>query len=192
MLVLPPSVVAASGLDVAPPDPWPGSPVVVAGGPSRSASVRAGLAAVPEDADYVVVHDAARPFATAALFEAVLAAVREGADGAICALAVTDTIKRRRSDGSLETLDRSELVAVQTPQAFRTSALREAHEGEPEATDDAALVEARGGIVVAVPGERSNAKLTSPEDLAEFEARALMARPSNARGAVAPAPRTSR
>lgn len=172
VVVLPPSMLADDAARPAALLSGPGAPITVAGGPTRSASVRAGLAAVPNEAAYVIVHDAARPFASVALFEAVLAAVRNGSDGAVCGLPVTDTIKRRRPDGGLETLDRSELVAVQTPQAFRAEALREAHRDAHDATDDAALVEAIGGLVVFVLGEATNAKLTAPEDLAAFEGRA--------------------
>jgi 2-C-methyl-D-erythritol 4-phosphate cytidylyltransferase len=139
---------------------------IVAGGPTRSASVRCGLAAVPVDADVIVVHDAARPLASGQLFADVIAAVRAGADGAIPTVAVTDTIKRVGDDGSLETLDRSALVAVQTPQAFRAAVLRAAHESGAEATDDAALVELLGGRVVAVAGSAGNIKITEPMDLA--------------------------
>ena len=183
VVVLPPSVLAGASSG---PELERAPDRLVAGGPTRSASVRAGLSAVPADAEFIVVHDAARPFASAGLFEAVLAAVRDGADGAVCALPVTDTIKRRTADGSLETLERSELVVVQTPQAFRAAALRRAHRGDPEATDDAALLEAIGAVVVAVPGEATNAKLTSPEDLSLFEERlALAARRSATSGGSA-------
>lgn len=136
---------------------------VVPGGATRSESVRAGLAAVPSEAHVVVVHDAARPRATAALFEAVIAAVEAGADGAVPAVPLADTVKRVHGDRVVETLDRSTLVAVQTPQAFRADVLRRAHVGE--ATDDAALVESVGGRVVIVPGEAANAKVTTPADL---------------------------
>jgi 2-C-methyl-D-erythritol 4-phosphate cytidylyltransferase len=137
----------------------------VAGGSTRSESVRNGLAAVPDDADVIVVHDAARPAAGVALFHAVIGAVRAGADAAIPGVPVTDTI--RMVDGG--TLDRSQLVAVQTPQAFRAAALRAAHASGGEATDDAALVEANGGRVVVVPGHVTNRKLTTPDDLAALE-----------------------
>lgn len=144
---------------------------VVVGGKSRSASVRSGLAAVPDDAEIVVVHDAARPLATVALFEAVVSAVGAGADGAVPGLAVVDTVKRVGPGGEVvETLERAELVAVQTPQAFRTDVLRRAHEGGAEASDDAALVERAGGRVVVVAGEPHNLKLTTPQDLAAAEA----------------------
>jgi 2-C-methyl-D-erythritol 4-phosphate cytidylyltransferase len=137
----------------------------VAGGATRSDSVRAGLAAVPDDAEIIVVHDAARPLASAALFEAVVDAVRAGADGAIPGVAVVDTVKRIDGDRVVETLDRAQLVAVQTPQAFKADVLRKAHAGGGDATDDAALVEATGGTVVVVPGEPHNIKITTPEDL---------------------------
>jgi 2-C-methyl-D-erythritol 4-phosphate cytidylyltransferase len=142
----------------------------VKGGATRSASVRAGLAAVPEHVDIVVVHDAVRPLATASLFDAVIAAVRAGADAAIPGVAVTDTIKRVDGDRVVETVDRAELVAVQTPQAFRADVLRKAHAEGGDATDDAALVEALGGRVVFVPGERANIKITTPDDLRIAEA----------------------
>lgn len=159
----------------------PGADVVVAGGATRSASVRAGLAAVPADADVVVVHDAARPLAPPALFAEVVAAVVDGAAGAVPGLPVTDTIKRVRRGRVVETLDRATLVAVQTPQAFGAAALRRAHEAEPEATDDAALVEAAGGEVVVVLGDPANVKITRPGDLEAAE-RALD--PTGAAGAA--------
>jgi 2-C-methyl-D-erythritol 4-phosphate cytidylyltransferase len=143
-----------------------GRAIVVAGGPTRSASVRCGLAAVPEDSDVVVVHDAARPFASRALFAAVIEAVGDGADGAVPGLAVTDTIKVVGDDGVVTaTPPRERLVAVQTPQAFRAEVLRAAHRAGAEGTDDAAVVEAMGGRVVVVPGEPDNRKVTHPIDL---------------------------
>jgi 2-C-methyl-D-erythritol 4-phosphate cytidylyltransferase len=143
----------------------------VIGGAERSDSVRSALAVIDEEAAVIVVHDAARPLASASLHEAVVAAVHAGADAAIPAIAVVDTMKRVRIDdgGSTvvsETLDRGELVAVQTPQAFRAAVLRSAHHSATDATDDAALVEAAGGTVVIVAGERTNIKITDPEDLA--------------------------
>jgi 2-C-methyl-D-erythritol 4-phosphate cytidylyltransferase len=142
----------------------------VTGGATRSDSVRNGLAAVPHDAEIVVVHDAARPLVTPALFKAVIDAVRAGADAAVPGVAVSDTIKRIDGERVLETLDRAELVAVQTPQAFRLDALRRAHASGGDATDDAALVEAAGGSVVVVPGEATNIKITTPDDLRVAEA----------------------
>jgi 2-C-methyl-D-erythritol 4-phosphate cytidylyltransferase len=153
---------------VVPPDspsnPW-AAERVVPGGATRSASVRAGLAAVPDDADIIAVHDAARPLARLALWTAVLGAVKAGADGAIPASAVVDTVKEVGPDGHLVTLDRSRLVAVQTPQAFRAELLRRAHRAGSDATDDAALVEAAGGRVMLVEGPPDNLKVTSPSDL---------------------------
>lgn len=142
----------------------------VPGGATRSESVRNGLAAVPADAEVIVVHDAARPAAGVDLFRAVIAAVRDGADAAFPGIAVTDTIKRVDGDVVVETLDRSALVAVQTPQAFRAAALRAAHAGGDEATDDCALVERAGGRVVVVPGHAANRKLTDRSDLAALDA----------------------
>jgi 2-C-methyl-D-erythritol 4-phosphate cytidylyltransferase len=138
----------------------------VAGGTTRAESVRNGLAAVPAEATIVCVHDAARPLASPALFAAVVEAVAAGADGAVPAVAVTDTVKVVDATGLVvDTLDRTVLVAVQTPQGFRADVLRRAHAGGPEATDDAALVERAGGRVVTVPGEPWNRKITSPDDL---------------------------
>jgi 2-C-methyl-D-erythritol 4-phosphate cytidylyltransferase len=150
-------------------DDAPAADVVVAGGATRSDSVRAGLAAVPLDAGVVVVHDAARPFAAPTLFDAVVAAVRSGADGAVPGVALADTIKRVADGRVVATLDRSELVAVQTPQAFAAAALRRAHAGGGDATDDAALVEAAGGVVVVVPGDPANTKITLRTDLGASE-----------------------
>lgn len=146
-------------------DPEPTVDAVVTGGETRSASVRAGLEALPDDCDVVVVHDGARPLATPALFAAAVDAVRAGADGAIPGVPVTDTIKRVAGRAVIETLDRDALVAVQTPQAFRVDALRRAHAAGADATDDAALIEQAGGAVVVVPGEVDNTKLTHPQDL---------------------------
>jgi 2-C-methyl-D-erythritol 4-phosphate cytidylyltransferase len=135
--------------------------VVVAGGASRSASVRGGLGAVSDDAEVIVVHDAARPLASDALFEQVIASVKGGADAAVPGVAVSDSL--RRVDGGI--VDRGRVVAVQTPQAFRADLLRRAHRDEPDATDDATLVEMIGGKVEIVPGESTNFKITTSHDL---------------------------
>ena len=137
----------------------------MAGGATRAASVRAGLAVVPNDAAIVVVHDAARPLASSALFRAVVEAVDAGADGAVPGLDVTDTVKRAADGVVVETLERSGLVTVQTPQAFRAEVLRKAHAEGIDATDDAGVVERAGGRVVIVTGEASNLKITGPDDL---------------------------
>jgi 2-C-methyl-D-erythritol 4-phosphate cytidylyltransferase len=158
---------------VLPPDrAWDGAPVAaaVAGGITRSESVRAGLAALSERVEIVAVHDAARPLAAPELFELVIDTVRAGADAAVPAVPVVDTIKRIVGARVVETLDRSELVAVQTPQAFAIDRLRAAHEGASDATDDAALVEAAGGTVVVVAGDPRNLKVTQVADLAIVEA----------------------
>jgi 2-C-methyl-D-erythritol 4-phosphate cytidylyltransferase len=148
-----------------------GADVVVEGGTTRAESVRHGLAVVPPEADVIVVHDAARPLASGALFRAVIEAVAEGGvDGAIPGLAVSDTIKE--VDGTMHvtaTLDRTTLVAVQTPQAFAADVLRRAHANGAEATDDAALVEALGATVLVVPGDPRNLKITTPADLRSAE-----------------------
>lgn len=143
------------------------NPLEVAGGATRSQSVRNGLAAVPETATVVCVHDAARPFASSRVFAAVIDAVAGGADAAVPGVPVVDTIKVVAVDGTvMSTPDRSTLVAVQTPQAFRAASLRAAHASGAEGTDDAALVERFGGRVVVVPGEPRNRKITEPDDLA--------------------------
>lgn len=151
---------------------WDGPPVhaVVVGGAQRSDSVRAGLAAIPAEAEVIVVHDAARPLASRELWRAVVGAVRAGADAAIPGLPVADTVKRVAGERVLETVERHDLVAVQTPQAFRAEVLRRAHEAGGDATDDAGLVERAGGTVVVVPGEARNRKVTDRDDLVVLEA----------------------
>lgn len=153
-----------------------GVDAVVTGGATRTESVRCGLEAVPVDAEVIVVHDAARPLAPPALFEAVLQALaEEGVVGAVPGLAPSDTIKVVDGDMNVtKTLDRASLVAVQTPQAFRAEALRASHAWAANnpgtvATDDAALVEASAGRVRVVPGDPGNLKITTPDDLATAE-----------------------
>ena len=158
-------VVGAAMVDV----PEPGADRVVEGGTTRSASVRAGLAVVPDDADVIVIHDAARPLALPGLYDDVIAAVRAGADGAVPGLPVADTIKRVSAGVVVETPDRSTLVAVQTPQAFAAASLRAAHSAGLEGTDDASVVEAWGGQVVVVLGDPANTKLTAAGDLERLE-----------------------
>jgi 2-C-methyl-D-erythritol 4-phosphate cytidylyltransferase len=177
-----------------PPDPaawgladgsWSGADgtrvTAVAGGAERSHSVRAGLEACGPgpDAEPVLVHDGARPLVTPDLVRACLLGVAQGADAAIAAAPMTDTVKEaitpHGSGAGVElhrvgrTLDRSRLWAIQTPQAFRrdvlTRALAEPDEVLAAATDDASLVEAAGGDVRLVPAPRANLKVTVPEDL---------------------------
>lgn len=138
----------------------------VPGGATRSESVRAGLRAVPDDAEVILVHDAARPLADSALFEAVVAAIRAGAEAVVPGVPVADSL-RGLDRGAI---DRDELVAVQTPQGFRAEALRAAHALGGDATDDATLVEAAGGTVVVVDGDPRNRKITDPADLVAAEA----------------------
>jgi 2-C-methyl-D-erythritol 4-phosphate cytidylyltransferase len=149
-------------------------PDQVAGGPSRSASVRNAVTAAPE-ADVFVVHDAARPLAPPDLAERCVKALERGVEGAIAAAPVTDTVKEASPDGRVQrTIDRSMLWAVQTPQAFRADALRRALEVDAEtlaaATDDAMLVEAAGGRVRIVEAPPENLKVTSETDLKLAEA----------------------
>jgi 2-C-methyl-D-erythritol 4-phosphate cytidylyltransferase len=158
--------------------PWEVS--VVPGGRHRHESVSFGLDALPESIDTVLVHDAARPFASAALFERVIAEVRRTGDSAIPALPVADTLKRVDADGVVhETVDRAPLVAVQTPQGFPRETLAAAHAtsglqsgADPASdapTDDAEVVQRAGGRVRTVAGELRAHKLTTTADLAILE-----------------------
>lgn len=151
----------------------PSKPVIVkAGGESRQESVRAGLAAVG-DCDYVLVHDAARPLATATLVRRVLAAAIEWG-AAFPAIAPRDAVKRVEGNRLVESLDRSRIVLAQTPQGFSHEVLARAHREAADAglvgDDDAQLVAAAGHPVMVVPGEPANLKLTTPEDLEVVEA----------------------
>ncbi|MFN2384051.1 MAG: 2-C-methyl-D-erythritol 4-phosphate cytidylyltransferase [Gemmatimonadota bacterium] len=142
---------------------------VVVGGPRRQDSVHAGLGAL-DNATTVLVHDAARPFASPVLVERV---ARRAASGraVIPAVPIRDTLKEVDGDRIVGTRDRSRFVAAQTPQGFPLAVLRAAHQdalGE-EATDDAALCERRGVEVTWMAGERLNRKLTDPEDWAWAE-----------------------
>jgi 2-C-methyl-D-erythritol 4-phosphate cytidylyltransferase len=149
----------------------PAGTIGVAGGAVRSESVRLALAAAGEG-DPVLVHDAARPLATAELFARALSELADsGADAAIAAVPVSDTIKQVGASGTVQrTLDRSRLWAVQTPQAFRRAALERALEDASSellaaATDDAWLIERAGGVVHVVQSDASNLKVTTPTDL---------------------------
>jgi 2-C-methyl-D-erythritol 4-phosphate cytidylyltransferase len=143
----------------------------VSGGGTRAESVRAAMAEVPEDAAVALVHDAARPIVTDEVIGRVLAPLGEGYDGAVPVLPLVDTVKRVQGEEVVETLDRSELVAAQTPQAFVASVLRQAlADDSSDATDCASLVERRGGRIKTVPGEARLLKVTAPEDLLTVEA----------------------
>jgi len=138
----------------------------VEGGSTRSESVRRGLAAVPDTATIICVHDAARPFASPTVFQRVISAVVDGADAAVPGVAVVDTIKQvNESNVVVATPRRETLRAVQTPQAFRAESLRRAHAAGGEGTDDATLIEKMNGEVVVVEGEIVNRKITTREDL---------------------------
>ena len=168
---------ATDGVVLVVPADQPVPAGAVVGGATRAESVRRGLAVVPAEAEIVVVHDAARPFADRSLFDAVIAAVRSGADGAVPATPVSDTIKQVDDAGVVvATPARASLVAVQTPQAFRASVLRRAHHDEFDGTDDASLVERIGGRVVTVPGDPDNRKLTVADDLDWARARVALER----------------
>jgi 2-C-methyl-D-erythritol 4-phosphate cytidylyltransferase len=142
----------------------------VAGGATRAESVRAGIREVPEDAAVVLVHDAARPLVADEVIERVLTALNEGWDGAIPGLPVADTVKRVAGDRVVETVERTSLRTVQTPQAFVAQTLRRAllpSGSEPQGgwTDCSAAVEAQGGRVKVVPGDARLVKVTDRSDL---------------------------
>lgn len=144
--------------------------VVVAGGDTRQRSVAAGLAAVPAEAAVVLVHDAARPLTPALVFDEVAAAVRTRGHGIVPGLPVVDTIKRVADGRVVETVDRAELAAVQTPQGFPRAAFVRAYRlADAEYTDDAALAAASGVEVELVPGDVRAFKITVPADLHRAE-----------------------
>jgi 2-C-methyl-D-erythritol 4-phosphate cytidylyltransferase len=145
--------------------------VVVAGGRARQDSVAAGLAALPE-VTWVLVHDAARALVPVEVVEAVVAALRAGAEAVVPVVPVADTVKRVSPDGRVvETVPREDLRAVQTPQGFLREVLVAAHAGAGGSlTDDAGLVEALGRLVETVPGDAAAFKVTTPFDLLVAEA----------------------
>ncbi|MFW5947879.1 MAG: 2-C-methyl-D-erythritol 4-phosphate cytidylyltransferase [Gemmatimonadota bacterium] len=167
-------VVALPEEDVAaPPVELPGAVIRVAGGAERGDSVRSGLDAVPEAAETVVIHDAARPLLTRELLDRVLGAVTPET-GAIAALPVADTVKRVDDRRFITgTVDRTGLWRAQTPQAFPRTMIARAYARAAQdgvaASDDAALVERYGGRVVVVDGDPRNLKVTRTEDLALAE-----------------------
>lgn len=145
----------------------------VEGGETRQASVRAALGEVPASVPVVAIHDAARPFASPDLFRRVLRAVERGPDGAVPVLPVADTVLRVRGEVVEGVESREELALGQTPQAFRTAALREAHANAEAAgasfTDDASMLRWAGYDVLAVPGDPDNVKITTLADLAHAD-----------------------
>lgn len=145
---------------------------IVHGGAVRTASVRAGLAAIG-DADFVFVHDAARPGLSAEMVRTLVRALEAGAAGAAPALPVADSLRRADENGNVVgEVERDGLMRVQTPQAFRAGALRAAYAALPAdavVSDDLAVVRAHGGACVLVPGDPRLMKITYPEDVALME-----------------------
>ena len=140
---------------------------VITGGILRSDSIRLALAQVPNDYEYILVHDAARSLATTTLAKSVVEQLAKGEQAVIPALDVIDTVKEVDASGYVRnTLNRSSLRAVQTPQGFTRSVLARAHEASDDATDDAALVEALGVAVKVIAGEERALKITNKSDLA--------------------------
>ena len=137
----------------------------VTGGATRAESVRLALAEVPEEATVVLVHDAARPLVSEFVIQRVLTALSEGWDGAVPALPIVDAVKRVERERVVETMDRAELVTVQTPQAFVADILRRAVEAGEDGPDCSSLVERAGGRVRWVQGDTRLLKVTTPADL---------------------------
>ncbi len=166
ILVLPPA-------DAEAPPPWiaalVGGPLrLAAGGPTRTASVRQGVAALTPTSRHILIHDAARPLISRGVIDAVLTQVRQGT-GAVPVVPVTDTIKRADAIGCVtDTLLRTGLFRAQTPQGMPRELLDQALAVDPggeEVTDDVMLLERCGEPVVIVPGDPRNLKITTPEDL---------------------------
>ena len=166
LLVVPPDLMDAARADA------PDDVTLVAGGPTRQDSVWNGLQLV--DSDVVVVHDAARPMVTSQLIASVVSALDEQSDAVVAAVPVDETLKRVDRTTVVETIDRSVLWRAQTPAAFKTAALKAAHElAHAEkflGTDESQLVERNGGSIKVVPGTRDNLKVTFPEDFSVAEA----------------------
>jgi 2-C-methyl-D-erythritol 4-phosphate cytidylyltransferase/2-C-methyl-D-erythritol 2,4-cyclodiphosphate synthase len=144
---------------------------VVVGGATRQESVAAALELLQPSVDVVLVHDAARPLTPSAVFDAVVARVRSTGAGVVPGLPVTDTIKRTDDSGHIvETVDRSVLTAVQTPQGFPRAQLVAAHQAaREEFTDDAAVVAAAGHSVTVIAGDHLSFKITTPSELRQAE-----------------------
>lgn len=159
--------------------PWDGPSVdqIAVGGPNRLASVAAGLAVLPPDFEYVLIHDAAHPLASADLGERLMTRLADGdADGVVPLLSAVDVIKRRMPDGRLETIGRDGLGAAQVPMAFRRTALAKAHRdgsGSSGLREDSELLESTGATLVSIEGEVTNVHIV---DQASLEAARLLAR----------------
>jgi len=170
---------AIAGLVVAAPPGWEEATIllseeldcdkvstVVRGGHERGESVRLALAEIPEEVESVLVHDAARPLVTDEVVRRVLDPLSQGWDAVVPALPLADTVKLVEGERVVETPERSSLVAVQTPQAFRAEVLRAAYAAEhDDATDCSTLIERRGGRVLWVEGDRHLHKVTTADDL---------------------------
>jgi 2-C-methyl-D-erythritol 4-phosphate cytidylyltransferase len=145
---------------------------VVTGGSSRQQSVRLALEAVEPDTEYVVVHDAARPFVPSDVTVRVIDALRGGAAAVVPVVPVVDSLRRVASDGDSVSVARAAMRAVQTPQGFRRDVLAHAHReiDDPSAADDATLVELSGVFITLVPGSELAFKITRPLDLTFAEA----------------------
>ncbi len=145
---------------------WNGKGLRATGGATRAESVRAGLALVPDQAQVIVVADPAHPLATPALYDAVIAAVRAGADGAVPGQPLTDAVKAvLPGDLAGDTTPAGGHVAAQMPMAFRAAALRQAHRHTFAAVEDSAMITADGGRVVIIAGEVTNVHVTTPAEL---------------------------
>jgi 2-C-methyl-D-erythritol 4-phosphate cytidylyltransferase len=154
---------------------WTGEPVdaVAEGGDHQSESLRAGLAALPADTAIVVVADPAHPLASDALFEAVIEAVRRGADGAVPVIPILEVVQRVKGGQVVETLPKDDLVLTQTPQAFRAEVLRAVHADRPRPVENSGLLVERGHRVVTVSGDVGNVHVTTPAELAIAESLVL-------------------
>lgn len=152
--------------------PLPAGVHRVDGGATRLDSTRAALAALPDDDDLVVlIQDSAHPLAPRSLYEAVIGAVRDGADAAVPGVPMVDAIKVADEDGWVtRSLPKAGVVIVQTPHAFRLGTLRRAHAGAPAGVEDSELVERAGGRIRVVPGDWGNVHVTLPEELSLAEA----------------------
>ncbi len=152
------SVIPLVIVAVPPGAAWDGAPGVrvVEGGATRVASMRAVLAAIPDDDAVVVVHDAAHPLVSAALCREVASTlVERGVDGVVPALPIAEALVRVDGDRVVESVPKTALVVVGVPHAFRLATLRRAHAGDPDASDDSVLVLRAGGTIVTVPGEHT-------------------------------------
>ena len=134
---------------------------VVVGGSTRSKSVRKGLEQVPQNCDILIVHDGVRPLASEKLFKSVVEKIQEGSEAVVPVVPIADSLRLI----SGEQIDRSEVVAIQTPQAFKATLLLKAYSTSESASDDASLVELAGGTIDFVDGDVRNLKITVSSDL---------------------------